>query len=112
MRCAYCALRSWRCAPQSRTCRFRGYDGCDLSAPTTNAVIRKSLQVLGAIDIAQVHQHGLLHHPLEALEVEGAKLLPFGDDDEGVAVFGAGVGTVAESVASTHLPRRLHPHPL
>src|SRR5215471_2927824 len=77
--------------------------------PATDAVIRKPLQFLGAIYVAQINKHGLPHHALEALEVEGAKLLPFGDDDERVGAFGAGIGTVAECDACEHLPGLLHP---
>ena len=70
-------------------CLFRGRDA---RAPLTNgpaatdAVIGEPRQFFGAIHVAQIHQHGLLHHPLEVLEVEGTKLLPFGDDDEGIGV--------------------------
>src|SRR5579883_1603269 len=50
--------------------------------------------LVGAIDVAQVDQDRLLHRLLDALEIEGAELLPFGDADERVGALGAGVRTV------------------
>src|SRR5262245_25546905 len=48
----------------------------DAPSPS-NAVIRKPLQLFRPIHVAQIHQDGLFHHAPQALEVEGAKLLPF-----------------------------------
>jgi hypothetical protein len=62
------------------------------------------VQFLGATHVAQIHQRGPLHHALEAFEVEGVELLPFGDDDEGVGAFGAGIGTLTEFDACERLP--------
>src|SRR5205807_1988296 len=36
--------------------------------------------LVGAVDVAQVDDHRLRHRLLEAVEIERAKKLPFGDD--------------------------------
>src|SRR4051794_18237946 len=49
------------------------------------------------IDVAQIDEHRLVHGLLEPAEIEGAKLLPFGHDDEGVGTFGATIWPVREA---------------
>src|SRR5580692_3734574 len=73
-----------------------------------DAVIREPLELFRPVDVAQVDQHRLLHHALEAVEIEGAELLPFGDDDEGVGAFRAGIGALAEFDSRKHLPGLRH----
>src|SRR5689334_11440315 len=63
-----------------------------------DAVINEpELRHLGwTIDIAQIDQHGLLHHRFDAVEIERAELLPFGDDHQRVGVLGARIRAVGE----------------
>ena len=45
---------------------------------------------------------------LQAVEIERAELVPFGDDDERVGALGAAIGVVAVVDVGQHLPRLLH----
>ena len=56
----------------------------------------KGPDVLGLVDVAQVHQHRGAHQGTDALQVEGAEGVPFGDDDQDVGALGGGVGVGAE----------------
>ena len=40
--------------------------------------------IRGLVDVAQVHQHGGAHQAADALQVQGAKLVPFVDDHQNV----------------------------
>src|SRR6266481_6275730 len=46
--------------------------------------------------VAQVDNDGARHCGFEPVEIEGSKLLPFGDNDDRVRAVGAGIGFVAK----------------
>jgi hypothetical protein len=81
----------------------RGRQTIKLSARPPDAVIGEALDLLGAIDVAQVDQDRLLHHRPQAFEIERPELSPFGDDDEGVGVLGAVIGPAGELDPADHL---------
>ena len=64
--------------------------------------------VLGAIDVAQVDDHGLRQFALQALQIERAVLHPFGHDHHGVGAAHAGVGIVAIFDIGQFAARLLH----
>src|SRR5215470_14234920 len=77
---------------------------------TPDAGIEKAVlvHVLGAIDVAQVDHHWTRHQLLEAVEVERAELLPFGDDHQRIGALGAIVCAIAIGHAVEHALRLLH----
>src|SRR5207245_10355893 len=50
---------------------------------------------LGVEDVAAVDDHGSAHQALDAIEVELAKFVPLGNDEQGVCTGGDRVGVLA-----------------
>src|SRR5262245_19191971 len=74
-------------APEPRIAFARGAWTAD--AFVGEAALR---HVLGAVDVAQVHDYWPLEQAADAVEVEGPERLPLGDDDERVRTLDAAVG--------------------
>jgi hypothetical protein len=57
-------------------CRYK------ILAPATDADVGEAMprHLVAAIDIAQIDEHRIAHDGLQPIEVERAKLVPFGDD--------------------------------
>src|SRR5712692_7981429 len=85
--------RSQRCdprkpAPPVTTARKSG----TADAPVDEAAFA---HCLGVEDVAAVDDHGTAHQALDAIEVEVAKLVPLGDDEQRVRTGRHGVGVLA-----------------
>ena len=57
------------------------------------------------VDLAQVHQHGSAHQAKDALQVEGAELVLFGDYDQDIGAVGVGGSKVQISQPAPRLAR-------
>src|SRR5262249_21686102 len=74
------ARRAAGCMPEKKALRLFPL----LRPRASDAVVHeaKLCHLVGTIDVAQVDQHGLLHHGLDAIEIESAELLPLGHDHQ------------------------------
>ena len=64
--------------------------------PDTGVAKLQGFHRLYWIDVAQVHHHRIRHRGLHPGEIEGAKFVPFGDDDGGVRSLQKGIRAVGE----------------
>src|SRR5205085_8482375 len=80
---------------------FAGYDNhmwlSALHRWAADALIDEAggFHVFGAVDVAEVDDDGLRHGRLQPVEVERPELHPFGDDDDRIGAFRAGIGILA-----------------
>ena len=89
-----------------------------LRGRTADALIHEAVtnHLFGAIDVAQIDEHGRSHDPLEPLEIERTELFPFGDDDHRIRILCACVRPVAKvtsasiSAAPVHARRIIGAH--
>ena len=87
-----------RCAARRPPSPTRGEGKKEFTArPAPDALIDKAERghFLGAIDVAQIDDHGLRHLALQARQIERAVLHPLGHDHHGVGAAHAGIGIVA-----------------
>ena len=68
------------------------------------------LHVLRSVDISEVDNNWTCHESFHAVEIKGAKLLPFGDNHSRVGVFKALIGTGRVGHVGKHSLCLFHPY--
>src|SRR5215813_9754077 len=64
----------------------------ELSSPDAHIGVALLGHRGGLVDIAQVYDHWATHHALDPIEIERAKLVPFGQQEHGIGTLETNIG--------------------
>src|SRR6516225_3732603 len=84
-------FRALSCPVDRADCSF-----LDRGALSANARVSEGVTFHfgGVVDITQIDKDRRVEQALDALQIESAELVPFGDDDKRVGLLAAGIGIV------------------